>query len=227
MINFPYRIEQEKRKTFAAHVYPDGKVIIKAPVEAVSAEIKGFVKRKTSWIIKQINYFSQFNKRKESDLSSGTEFFYLGKQYQFVLEISRLREYVEIKKSKITLYTPFPHNYDRVKRIFRFWITQQTEKEMMCSLERCLKKFPDMTMPNLKIRNLQKRWGSYIKRSHTIVLNDALIYAPKKCIDYVVCHELCHYYHKDHSAAFYSLLGSKIPNWVKIKDELEQSIYLK
>ncbi|MDR2770360.1 MAG: DUF45 domain-containing protein, partial [Rickettsiales bacterium] len=31
----------------------------------------------------------------------------------------------------------------------------------------------------------------------------------------------CHYYHKDHSTAFYSLLGAKLPNWPKIKGKLE------
>ena len=224
MISFSYRIEQEKRKTFAAHVYPDGKVIIKAPVEAVSAEIKGFVKRKTSWIIKQINYFSQFNERKESDLSSGTEFFYLGKQYQIVIKKSQLREYAEFEKSKLIVHTPFPNNFSRIKNILNGWILKQAEKEMQLSLKRCLKKFPDMPLPQLKIKNMSRRWGSYIKKSNTIILNEALVCASKKCIDYVVCHELCHYYHKNHSVAFYSLLGSKIPNWVKVKEELERGV---
>lgn len=39
-----------------------------------------------------------------------------------------------------------------------------------------------------------------------------------------LAHELCHHYYKDHSAAFFNLLTSKIPNWKHIEDKKEQKI---
>lgn len=221
----PYELEHEYRKTFAVHAYPDGRVVVKAPTEVSDEEVKSFVHRKSSWIVKQVSYFRQFNTNKALDLASGAELFYLGRQYKIIIKQAIIREYVELDKAHVVIYCMFPQNPIRVKNIYDLWLMQKTEKEFNLSLRRCLKKFPEITLPKLRIKKMIRRWGSHLK-PNTIILNTALIYTPKKCIDYVVTHELCHYYHKDHSAAFYSLLGSKIPNWVKIKDLLEQSAYL-
>jgi predicted metal-dependent hydrolase len=224
-LTIPYELKREHRKTFAAHVYPDGKIIIKAPTEATEKEAAGFVHRKSSWIAKQINYFRQFNKNKKLDLSNGSEHFHLGRQYQMIVKQANIREYVELNKTNMIVYCVFPKNLNRVRAIYDFWLAQTAEKEFNLSLHRCLKKFPEVARPKLRIKKMLRRWGSHIK-PNTIILNQSLIYTSKKCIDYVVIHELCHYYHKDHSSAFYSLLGSKMPNWARIKDELEQSAYL-
>lgn len=220
-----YDLIYEQRKTFAAHAYPQGTVIIKSPIEANNKEVENFIKRKSSWIAKQINYFAQFNKHKNFDASNGSEGFYLGGQYKIVIKKASLREYVEVDKFQIKIFTLFPNNSDRIKNIYDLWIEQSAKKEFTLSLKRCLKKFPDLPFPNLKIRKMLKRWGSYAK-PNIIILNPALIYTSKKCIDYVVTHELCHHYHKNHSSEFYSLLGSKIPNWNTIKEELEKNSYL-
>lgn len=219
---FSYRLVQEERKTLAAHVMPNGDIIVKAPNQAKFEEIEGFIKRKANWIMSQIGYFEQFNRSKVIDYSSGSEIFYLGKQYQLIVEKAALREYVELDKSKIIIYSLLPKNKERIKKILDTWVLDQTSKELGLALKRCIKKFPNVPLPTLKIRKLSKRWGSYIQ-PNTVIINPELILMPKKCIDYVICHELCHYFYKNHSAAFYSLLGSKVPNWLKLKKELEEN----
>ncbi|MEW6711481.1 MAG: M48 family metallopeptidase, partial [Candidatus Riflebacteria bacterium] len=77
--------------------------------------------------------------------------------------------------------------------------------------------------PGIKIRRMQKRWGSLSVPS-TINLNPELIKASKECLDYVVTHELCHLIHHDHSPAFYRLLSSIMPDWQKTKTKLETSM---
>ena len=81
----------------------------------------------------------------------------------------------------------------------------------------------DFPVPTLKVRKLNKRWGSYLKK-HEIILNPSLIHASKKAIDYIITHELCHYYYKTHSTEFYKLLTSKIPNWQEIENKLESRL---
>ena len=67
---------------------------------------------------------------------------------------------------------------------------------------------------------MSKRWGSFLS-SNQIVLNVDLIKAPKRCIDYVIIHELCHLYHKQHNKDFFNLLQQKCPNYQNLKKELE------
>ena len=216
-----YTLFRENRKTMAIHVLPCGEVIVKAPVQATDGEITDFMRRKNSWVMKQLNYFRHFNKTRTCDLSSGSEFFYLGKQYQIIrAKTQKVKEYVEIGKFFLTIHSIFPNKEERINAIMTNWINSQTKKQFMLALGRCMKKFSDIPLPELRIRKLSRRWGSFLK-SGTIVLNPDLIAAPKQCIEYVICHELCHFYHKDHSSAFYNLLGAKLPNWVKLKEKLE------
>ena len=55
--NYNFRIIKEDRKSLSAEVYPDFRIIIKAPVQAKDFEIDNFIKRKTLWIDKQLSYF--------------------------------------------------------------------------------------------------------------------------------------------------------------------------
>ena len=75
-------------------------------------------------------------------------------------------------------------------------------------------------MPILAIREMQKRWGSFLDNGK-VVLNPKLIHTPKDCIDYVIVHELCHVKYKNHNQNFYKFLKKKYPKWEKVKDKLE------
>ncbi|MEK1854121.1 MAG: M48 family metallopeptidase [Phyllobacterium sp.] len=53
-----------------------------------------------------------------------------------------------------------------------------------------------------------------------IWLNLELIKKPLKCLEYVVAHELTHFFERDHSERFVELLDSAMPNWRTIRAEL-------
>ena len=63
-----YRVVREKRKSFAAEVNPDFQVVIKAPNEAPDIAVDDFIRRKTKWIGKQLDYFRQFNRPENSQI---------------------------------------------------------------------------------------------------------------------------------------------------------------
>jgi predicted metal-dependent hydrolase len=67
---------------------------------------------------------------------------------------------------------------------------------------------------------MKTRWGSCTPGG-TITLNLHLIKAPRRCIEYVILHELCHLINHKHDTKFYQLLNSMMPNWKKWKEKLE------
>lgn len=214
------KIIKEKRKSLAVEVYPNFSVVIKSPEQAKDFEIKDFIKRKTPWIEKQINYFKQFNMPEDKIYESGSSALYLGRQYQVIIEKSLLRNIVKIFNNKIYILTPLPQKLDEINQAFSDWTIKRAEVVFNERLNVCMKAFPDLEMPSLKIRKLNKRWGSYLKK-HEIVLNPALIKASKHAIDYVIYHELCHAYYPNHTEEFYNLLSFKMPNWEKVKEKME------
>jgi predicted metal-dependent hydrolase len=64
----------------------------------------------------------------------------------------------------------------------------------------------------LSFRSQKTRWGSCSSRGK-LSLNWRLAFAPREVIDYVVVHELAHLKHYNHSAAFWSLVGSQISDY--------------
>ena len=214
------KVVKEKRKSLAVEVYPNFAVLVKSPEQAKDFEIKDFIKRKTTWIEKQLNYFKQFNMPEDKIYESGSSALYLGRQYQVIIEKSPLRNIIKIFNNKIYILTPSIQKLDEINHAFQNWFIKRAEIIFNERLNVCMKAFPDLEMPKLKIRKLNRRWGSYLKK-HEIVLNPALIKACKTSIDYVIYHELCHAYYPNHSDEFYNLLSLKMPNWEKIKEKME------
>jgi predicted metal-dependent hydrolase len=64
----------------------------------------------------------------------------------------------------------------------------------------------------LTIRGQRTRWAS-CSASGAMSFNWRLLLAPEPVLDYVVEHEVCHLEVPDHSARFWRLLESRVPDW--------------
>lgn len=215
-----FKIIKENRKSLKAEVYPDFRIIIKAPTQAKDVEIDDFVERKASWINKQLFYFRQFNAPNRKVYEAGSSVLYLGRQYQVIIEKAALKNVIKVSKNKIYILSSAPQKIDEINKSFQKWLIDRAECIFNERLDECMKSFPDLSRPALKVRKLEKRWGSYLKK-HEVVLNPDLIRASKKSIDYVIYHELCHAYFAGHTEEFYNLLSLKMPNWKRVKESFE------
>ena len=65
---------------------------------------------------------------------------------------------------------------------------------------------------SVTVRDQKTRWGSFSSRG-TLSFNYRLIFAPPEILDYVVVHELCHLTHMNHSADFWNMVGSVMPEY--------------
>lgn len=83
----------------------------------------------------------------------------------------------------------------------------------------------------IKVKNMKSRWGSCTGQNG-INLNIRLAYAPKKVLDYVVIHELCHIRHKHHQKNFWQAVAAVEPSytiyrkWLKDQGSLLMEIPL-
>lgn len=77
--------------------------------------------------------------------------------------------------------------------------------------------------PVIKIRNMTSRWGSCQTQKGIITLNTRLMDTSRRCIEYVILHELAHFIHPNHSKAFYGVVESLMPDWKERKKELNSS----
>ncbi|UUD34896.1 M48 family metallopeptidase [Mycoplasmopsis caviae] len=70
--------------------------------------------------------------------------------------------------------------------------------------------------PYFYIRKKKSAWGTHFKKYQTfskLSYSLFLVALDPKYIDYVIVHELCHYFHMDHSEGFYQLGEYYYPNF--------------
>lgn len=217
-IDLSFSLIKEKRKTLSMNMQTDGSLIIKSPLSVSLQDIKLFVYNHISWVVKKRGYILQLNEKITKDYKNGSKLFYLGNEYNLKIE-QDLIDKIIVEKDNMLFLSTRPKNLPHIKKNIELWYLNQAKSVFIKSLCECLSNFPDLQKPDLIIKNMKRRWGSY-HSNHKVTLSLNLIKTPKQCIDYVVTHELCHVYHMNHGKEFKKLLESKIPHWREIKKEL-------
>ncbi|NNE33238.1 MAG: M48 family metallopeptidase [Winogradskyella sp.] len=218
-----YDLEYKSRKTLGIKVHPDKTVKVFAPEETSIEKVREKVHKKSSWILKQQDFFLSFHPiTPPRKFVSGETHLYLGKQYRLKLHESS-RQMVKLSGGRIHVYIKNKEDKKAIERLLKGWYKQKAEKhfkDLFNELKSLSKSFYE-GVPQLTYRWMKKRWGSCDKNGK-VHLNLELIKAPKKCIEYVIVHELCHLKYLNHSTAFFELLQKVYPDWRATKDRLER-----
>jgi predicted metal-dependent hydrolase len=212
------------RKSLGIKVYPDATVEVLAPVEAKEKDILVKLKLKAPWILKQIDHFNSYRPITPTrKYINGETHLYLGRQYRLKI-IPDISNTVKAYRGQLLVHT------SNVKKQFveeqlQQWYKSRAEIIFNEILDRVLIKFKryKITKPSITIRMMSKRWGSCTP-SGKIILNTGLIKASKSGIEYVIIHELCHLIYHGHTKLFYNLQTKMLPDWQKLKNELEYNL---
>lgn len=220
-----FTVIRRKRRTLAISVLPNTSVEVVAPVTASEADIIKKVRKRASWVCRQIRDFRQYLPRTpKRRYVAGETHLYLGRRYRLKI-IRDQSAAVKVKRGFIEVHTASTNSavvQDQLQR----WQRDRASECFRARLEACLQKFPHpgkFRPEGLIIREMDTRWGS-MSVSGRLMLNRALLQAAVSEIDYVITHELCHRIHHHHGRAFFDLLSSVMPDWKKRKRSLERRL---
>lgn len=220
------RVMRRERKTMAISVLPDMSVEVVAPKRTTDAAIRERVRKRASWILRQIRFFRQFHpKTPERKFLPGETHLYLGRRYRLRAAKAESAS-VRIRGNFIEVLGPRADLPDEVATAVSEWSKRQARKMFEERLAACLRHFrnADRVAPKaLIVRRLRQRWGS-MSAGGRLVLNRSLIQAAVPEIDYVITHELCHRIHHHHGPQFFELLDRMMPDWETRKASLERRL---
>ena len=103
--------------------------------------------------------------------------------------------------------------YAKNERAFDKWYKAECERVFSERIEYCLRTFEDIPRFSLRIRSMTSRWGVNNVTKKIITLNSELLKKDVTLIDYVIIHELCHFYEANHSNRFWYHVGLHYPNY--------------
>jgi predicted metal-dependent hydrolase len=223
--NIDFSLSYADRKTLEIAVHPDQRVVVKAPLGTDDEAIRAKVSRRAGWIIKQQDFFRQFEPRTpEKRYVGGETHLYLGRHYR--LKVSQgNRDAVRLTRGYFEIEVRGDVSSEKVKCLLERWYRDKAAERFRESLDCCWSHFEkhSLAKPRLQIKCMQKRWGS-LSAKGMLTLNIDLIRAPRECIDYVIVHELNHLRYADHSRKFYGFLDKAMPDWEKRKHKLEATL---
>ncbi len=123
--------------------------------------------------------------------------------------------------------------YQKISRVKRLKIESESRdldynrdndsfKELVLHYVKEISEEMDLSVNKVTLRKMKTRWGSCSSLGN-ISINTRLKYLPKRFIEYVVHHEICHIKIRKHNKDYWKLVSSKYPDYKKYEEEL--SIY--
>ena len=221
-----YLLEQKPVKNLNLRIRRDGSVFVSAH-PAISVErVDAFVAGKGGYIRsaqKRFQEMAQYAPQPKQYVS-GETFYLLGRGVRLSVE-KDVRDAIFNDGVYLHLQTKDPDDFSKKQRLVTAYLDEQCHaafSEILSEIYPTFQKY-GISMPALRIRSMETRWGSCLAQKGIITLNKRLLEAPRHCIEYVVMHELCHFLHPDHSKRFYAFLTTLMPDWRERKSILDRN----
>lgn len=219
-----YEVIYSKRKTISIQVYPDSRVVVRAPIGVKQIKIEPFVLKRADWVVKHQRRFQEnpVVVRTPRRYTNDEVFRYLGRVYRFRV-IEARKEGVQLDEECLTVEVVNLSDTARIATLVDRWYRKEAKRIFTERLAACFPQVEWMGVayPKLTIRDMKSRWGSCSAKKK-ISLNLKLIQVNEELIDYVVLHELCHLKELNHSPAFYALMDRVLPDWRERRQRLNQ-----
>ncbi len=177
---------------------------VTCPIFLSKESIKQLLEENEEKLIKM--YDKMLEKNKDNDL-----FLYLGKKYY--IKVDESKEKVEFEDNFV-----YTKNLEMLKEFYEKRVREVLESEMNIA-KKCFKNLPEFS---LKFRNMKTRWGVCNRGKMTVTLNTELLKKDIELIDYVIIHELCHFFEGNHSKNFWNLVGQAYPNYKEARRKLRE-----
>ena len=101
--------------------------------------------------------------------------------------------------------------YAKDEKQFDNWYKKECKKIFIERINLILNNFNDIPKFSLRIRKMKTRWGVNNVTKKIITLNSELLKKDVTLIDYVIIHELCHFYEANHSKKFWIQVEKRYP----------------
>lgn len=220
-----WELVRSQRRTLAIQIRQDGLVQVRAPLRLPMREIEAFVRSREDWIR---HHLAEIAARPvEPAWGEGRTWWYLGSALPVVaaddLVVARGRRRVPVVRQQAGVMQVAPVLLTdplRLEAALQQWLRERAEEELPARLQQQLERLGESWRPaGLRLRHMRSRWGS-CSRDGRITLNTQLLHLPPACIDYVICHELCHLREFNHGPRFHAWQDSISPDWRQRRSEM-------
>lgn len=136
-------------------------------------------------------------------------FNYLGKKYTIVFD--ETCKTPEFSQDMIIV---------KNKKMLDKFTKEECVKIFSAELNRIAAYFNNLPDFSLRVRYMKTRWGVCNRGNNTVTLNSELLKKDIDLLDYVIVHELCHFYEANHSSKFWAHVEKYYPKYKEARKRL-------
>lgn len=188
----PIIIKRKKIKNIYFRIDNNLNFVISAGYFVSEKYIENLIKKEMKSIEKMYN--NALDKIEEENI-----FYLLGEKYNIVFDY----------KSQGVVKDNFIYFKD--ENYISKYIIKRSKEVFLSRIEAIKINFVDLPEFTFKVRKMTSRWGVCNFKTNVITLNTELLKKDVSLIDYVIIHEICHFYHHNHSINFWNLVSKHYP----------------
>ena len=194
-----------------------GRVSVSAPTCVNEAEIVAFLYSKIHWISERLRDHKERALKTQYAFKNGEEHAFLGERYP--LKIVSENEKTGLvsgapqhKMQLLQLSCANESSRNEREKILEDWYRKNLKQLLPETVKSWATKL-ELPVPEYRVKKMKTKWGTCNINDRRIWISLELIKYPKRCIDYVVLHELSHFFERHHNARFYSIIETQMPDW--------------
>lgn len=197
------------RRGIALRVNAQGQAQVNAPLAMPMPRIEAFLVRHADWLRSQLA-----DRRSVIAWTDGMALPYLGRELVLELVPASVDEPVRLAGERLLCAA------GDVAPAVTDWYRRQARSVLADRLDGVCRDL-GLAVPAWRLSNARTRWGSLSPKG-VVGLNWRLVKAGLDEIDYVICHELAHFRHRDHSAAYWREVARLYPDYPAPRARLRQ-----
>jgi len=217
----PVDIVRKPIKNLHLGVYPPhGRIRVAAPLAVSDEAVRLAVVTRMGWIKRQRAKFENQSRQSARAYISGESHYFLGQRYRLNLIEGARAGHVHARNSRnLELHVRPGCDQSIRERVFLGWYRQELRSRAAPIIEKYAAVL-EIPTPAWGIKRMKTKWGTCNIEARRIWLNLELIKKPPHCLEYVIVHELAHFFERNHSNHFIALMDRLLPQWRILRDEL-------
>lgn len=201
-------------------VYPPlGRVRVAAPQRLDDDQVRLAVIQRLPWIKRQREQMKAAPRQSEREMVTGESHYVWGTRRRLKVVERPGRAHIETDGDRLVLYATAPSSPEQRREALDRWYRAQLRSaipDLLSKWEATL----DVTVPKWTIRRMKTKWGSCNRETRHLWFNAELAKKHPDCLEYIVVHELMHYFERNHGERFIKLMDSHLPHWRSLRDQL-------
>ena len=222
-LQFEYLWERKSVKNLNLRVKAGGEVLVSTPTHVSEAQVERFLAAKTDFLRRALVRMQAKAVEPQLALEVGERIPIWGVLHTVVHQ-KAIRRGAFCENGCLVLCLKDPTDAGERKRVLADLLRTECVRVLTpLTAEIAPAVLPvEQGMPRVEFRQMKSRWGSCFYKQNRICYSTRLAFLSPEYARLVVCHELTHFLHHDHSAAFYGQLGTVLPQHKALRAQLKK-----